>query len=99
MNAQIENENDNESYFSRNGEWLRPAIAGLMLLVAPFLVATISNGEMPFPAWIPMIAAAIAFALSGFYASLCETFSAMFARVFGQFMAVTLLLWAIFSRI
>lgn len=94
MKAHIQN--DSESYFSRNQRWLQPAIAGLILLLAPFLVASFSNEPLPFPAWLPKIAAALAFVLAGIFAAMCETFSALVVRILAQIVAVTLLVWSIF---
>lgn len=94
MKVQIQNER--ESYYGRNQRWLQPAIAGLILLLGPFLVVSLTNEPMPIPAWLPKIAAAFAFVLSGVFAALCETFSALVVRILAQIVAITLLMWAIF---
>jgi hypothetical protein len=86
---------NNESYFTRNGGWLRPLVAGLILLLAPALVASFGQ-PLPFPEWLPKIAAAFAFAVSGIYAVFCETFSALIVRAAAQVLAITMLMWAIF---
>lgn len=88
--------NDHESYYSRNERWLQPALAGLMLLLSSKVLAILAPAMVPWPAWLPMAAAAFAFALSGFFAALCETFSALVVRVLAQIVAITLLMWAIF---
>lgn len=94
MKVQVQD--DHESYYSRNESWLRPAIVGLLLAVAPALLAYITEEPMPIPAWLPMVAAAFAFALSGFFAAMCETFSALVVWILAQIVASALLLWAIF---
>jgi hypothetical protein len=87
---------DNESYYSRNERWLQPAIVGLLLVLAPFALAFITEQPLPIPAWLMMAAAAFAFALSGVFAAMCETFSALVVRILAQIVAIMLLLSAIF---
>lgn len=99
MNDQAQNDqthDDHESYYSRNEGWLRPAIAGLLLVMAPLVLAFITEQPLPIPAWLIMVAAAFAFALAGFFAAMCETFSALVVRILAQIVASMLLLWAIF---
>ena len=94
----LELQNDRDSYFSRNQRWLQPALAGLIFLLAPQLMDIISPDFVLFPAWLPIVAAAVAFVVSGIFAAICDTFSALFVRVLAQAVAIGLLLWLVFFR-
>lgn len=87
-------ETGNESYYSRNAGWVRPLLAGLIFLLAPLVIISLGQPS-PFPAWLPKITAALAFAVAGFYAALGETFSSSVVRFVAPVVGLTMLMWAV----
>lgn len=86
-----------DTYFSRNGKWLRTFAAGMILLVSPGLAAPF--GELGVPTWGCMLGAVVAFVISGCYAAFTDTASAAVVRWLAALGGLLAILFAVLDAL
>lgn len=84
-----------DTYMSRNGPWLKPLFAVVLLLAAVTVLSKMGPPPEWWPTSMPVVGAAIGCFVSGIYASLTYTLSARIFRVIAMFGAVACLIWVV----
>ncbi|AGZ38152.1 hypothetical protein CMV24_26560 [Pseudomonas plecoglossicida] len=70
-----------ETYMDRNGPWIRPFFAAILILLGPALMQIMNATPAWLPAWASTLGGAIGFVFAGFYAVKTNTISALVVRV------------------
>ncbi|ECW9094572.1 hypothetical protein [Escherichia coli] len=79
-----------DTYMDRNGRWVRPLIAAVVILAAHAQLQIFGAAPAWLPYWLPFAAAAVAFCTSGVFAVFTDTLSARIVRVLAQVAAVAM---------
>ena len=87
------NVENRETYMDRNGGWIRPLFAAVVVLIAYVQLQVLPDGPW-LPGWAYFAIAGIACCISGIYAALTDTLSARIVRFLAQFAASALIVIA-----
>ncbi|WP_410480372.1 hypothetical protein [Pseudomonas sp. DCA-1] len=84
-----------ETYMDRNGPWLRPFIAAILILMGPALLQVINATPAWLPAWASTLGGAIGVAFAGFFAIKTDTISAWVVRAVANLLWVMLIVYLV----
>lgn len=84
-----------DTYMDRNGRWVRPLIAAVIVLVGYAQLQAFRTVPAWLPGWAPFAIAGLACCVSGVYAALTDTLSARIVRFLAQLAAIVLIAIAV----
>lgn len=80
-----------DTYMDRNGRWVRPLMAAVIVLVGYAQLQAFRSVPAWLPGWAPFAIAGLACCVSGVYAALTDTLSARIVRFLAQLAAIALI--------